>query len=64
MLSCPTETAFHLVAEEPNVELENGRLLAIDLDTPDNGTTVVRKSDVSTYGHFDVKIVLAPLLLR
>lgn len=32
-----TLRAFHLVAEEPNIELENGRLLAIDLDFPGDG---------------------------
>lgn len=37
-----TNTTYsYLVAEESNVKLENGRLLAIDLDIPGDGTTVV-----------------------
>ena len=46
---CNDHEAVHLVAEEPNVELENCRLLAIDLDIPGDGTLMVFKSDVSTY---------------
>lgn len=46
---CNDHEAVHLVAEEPNVELEYCRLLAIDLDIPGDGTLIVFKSDVSTY---------------
>ena len=35
-----TNTTVHLVAEKPDVQLENGRLVSSNLDAPENVRTV------------------------
>lgn len=49
-----TTAVVHLVAEEPNVKLENRGLLTIDLDVPEDGTVQrvlqIRRVDVRLLG--------------